>query len=63
MSNESPAMLNAKHCMKKYKIEYNLAEKYKEVIGHVVSYSCEFHDRAPHEWMIPVLPECAFCRW
>ncbi|KAJ0611351.1 hypothetical protein HanHA300_Chr01g0014451 [Helianthus annuus] len=53
--------VECKRCEKRYKIEYNLEQKYQQVSSYVAMHMHEFHDRAPKKWMSPTLPTCKFC--
>ncbi|XP_059651871.1 uncharacterized protein LOC132299349 [Cornus florida] len=49
-------------CEKSYEIQYDLREKFNEVGGFIVKNKAAMRDRAPNEWLNPVLPICKFCQ-
>lgn len=53
--------VQCKRCEKKYEIEYDLQEKFREVAHFISSNKGTMHDRAPAVWMNPSLPNCKFC--
>lgn len=40
---------------------FNLETKFAEVSNFIAKNRGEMHDRAPHEWMYPILPVCENC--
>ncbi|XP_044489985.1 uncharacterized protein LOC123214283 [Mangifera indica] len=54
--------VHCRKCEKKYKMEYDLLEKFLEVWRFIADNKSSMHDRAPNVWMNPVLPTCRFCR-
>ncbi|XP_010030668.2 uncharacterized protein LOC104420542 [Eucalyptus grandis] len=53
--------VQCKKCEKVFEIEYDLRGKFLEVGNFIAQNKATMHDRAPHEWMSPVLPKCRFC--
>ncbi|XP_059654331.1 uncharacterized protein LOC132301060 [Cornus florida] len=54
--------VQCKKCDKIYEIQYDLREKFNEVGGFIVENKATMSDRAPNEWLNPVLPICKFCQ-
>ncbi|XP_059634703.1 uncharacterized protein LOC132277025 [Cornus florida] len=44
-----------------YQTPYDLREKFNDVGGFIVKNKAAMRDRAPNEWLNPVLPICKFC--
>lgn len=53
--------VQCKRCEKQYEIEYDLRKKFVEVGGYIAENKSRMHDRAPINWMNPILPTCKFC--
>ena len=54
-------LVQCKRCEKQYELGFDLRAKFVE-IGAFISQNKSFmHDRAPSDWMNPVLPRCQFC--
>ncbi|KAG6711593.1 hypothetical protein I3843_05G054900, partial [Carya illinoinensis] len=53
--------VQCKRCERQYEIGYNLEQKLDEVGHYIVANKSSMHDRAPSNWMNPVLPKCKFC--
>ncbi|XP_074287841.1 uncharacterized protein LOC141612996 [Silene latifolia] len=55
--------VQCKKCEKNFVMEYNLREKFNELVMFIVSEDgmTGMSDRAPKRWMKPVLPTCKFC--
>ncbi|OIV98449.1 hypothetical protein TanjilG_16776 [Lupinus angustifolius] len=50
-----------KRCDQKFKMEYNLMEKFREVWKFIAENKNAMHDRAADKWMNPMLPTCMHC--
>ncbi|KAK7284234.1 hypothetical protein RJT34_18976 [Clitoria ternatea] len=53
--------VKCKYCEKQYDIEFDLKEKFDEVVGFIVEKQFTLHDRAPEEWACPLFPSCKLC--
>ncbi|XP_044507205.1 uncharacterized protein LOC123226739 [Mangifera indica] len=53
--------VHCKKCEERYKLEYDLQDKFLEVWSFIAENKSSMHDRAPKVWMYPVLPTCEFC--
>jgi hypothetical protein len=54
-------LVQCKRCEKQFEVGFDLRAKFVE-IGAFISQNKSFmHDRAPSDWMNPVLPRCQFC--
>jgi hypothetical protein len=54
-------LVQCKRCEKQFELGFDLRAKFVE-IGAFISQNKSFmHDRAPSDWMNPVLPRCQFC--
>ncbi|KAG7960772.1 hypothetical protein I3843_10G142000 [Carya illinoinensis] len=53
--------VQCKRCERQYEIGYNLEKKFDEVGHYIAENKSSMHDRAPSNWMNPVLPKCKFC--
>ncbi|KAG2705605.1 hypothetical protein I3760_05G063100 [Carya illinoinensis] len=53
--------VQCKRCQRQCEIGYNLEKKFDEVGHYIVENKSIMHDRAPSNWMNPVLPKCKFC--
>ncbi|XP_043696804.1 uncharacterized protein LOC122647481 [Telopea speciosissima] len=53
--------VQCKRCERKYEIEYDLKSKFIEIASFIAVNKSKMHDRAPKEWMNPLLPTCKYC--
>lgn len=53
--------VQCKRCERQYEIEYHLEEKFVEIGSFIAENKSIMHDRAPSNWMNPVIPKCKFC--
>ncbi|KAE9621852.1 hypothetical protein Lalb_Chr01g0019161 [Lupinus albus] len=53
--------VKCKRCEDQYEIEFNLRDKFNEVVEFIVEERDSMHDRAPKSWTKPVLPTCNHC--
>ncbi|GKV05758.1 hypothetical protein SLEP1_g17728 [Rubroshorea leprosula] len=54
--------VKCKRCDKKFQMEYDLVEKFREIASYISRHRSSMHDRAPAEWMNPTLPGCVMCK-
>ena len=55
------ATLVCKFCKFQQNFQFDLVENFKEVTTFIKENMNEMHDRAPGEWMNPVIPNCESC--
>lgn len=53
--------LHCKKCDNEYQATYNLDTEYARVVEFIKANEAKMHDRAPKEWMNPILPTCTKC--
>ncbi|KAL6502534.1 hypothetical protein OROHE_024539 [Orobanche hederae] len=53
--------VECKRCERRYKIEFDLHQKFIEVASFVAAEKDAMHHRAPRAWANPILPRCRFC--
>ncbi|KAL3722520.1 hypothetical protein ACJRO7_034832 [Eucalyptus globulus] len=53
--------VQCRRCERVFEIEYDLRQKFLEVGAFIAENKGAMHDRAPQEWMSPVLPRCGSC--
>ncbi|OIV96265.1 hypothetical protein TanjilG_05105 [Lupinus angustifolius] len=53
--------VQCKRCDEKFTLEFNVNEKFYEVMGFIMEKKDEMHDRAPNVWMNPTLQNCNLC--
>ncbi|KAJ6409718.1 hypothetical protein OIU84_009256 [Salix udensis] len=55
-------LVQCKRCEKQYEIGFDLRAKFEEIGAFIAENKNFMHDRAPSDWMNPVLPRCQFCK-
>ncbi|KAG5238944.1 hydroxyproline-rich glycoprotein [Salix suchowensis] len=55
-------LVQCKRCEKQYEIGFDLRAKFEEIGAFIAENKSFMHDRAPSDWMNPVLPRCQFCK-
>ncbi|OIW05092.1 hypothetical protein TanjilG_06228 [Lupinus angustifolius] len=53
--------VKCKQCGDLYEIEFNLRDKFNEVVGFIIEERDNMYDRAPQSWTKPVLQTCNHC--
>nr|DAD27468.1 TPA_asm: hypothetical protein HUJ06_028936 [Nelumbo nucifera] len=56
-----PGEVKCKRCEHQYLMEFQLESKFTEVAAFITARKSTMHDRAPREWMYPLLPTCRHC--
>ncbi|KAJ8767141.1 hypothetical protein K2173_013538 [Erythroxylum novogranatense] len=58
-------LVQCKKCDRKYKLGFNLEEKFAEIGNFIARYKSLMHDRAvaPAFWLNPVFPKCKYCNF
>ena len=55
-------LVSCNRCEKQYEIGFDLRAKFEEIGAFIAENKSFMHDRAPSDWMNPVLPRCQFCK-
>lgn len=53
--------LQCKRCNKRFEMTIDVREKCPEILNYFASHRHSMHDRAPDDWMNPLLPKCKYC--